>query len=78
MIYTVHEILQAGMLEWVAFPFSREIFPTQGSKPGLLYYRLILYRLSHREAQEYWNIPSPAAIPDPGIKQGSPALQVDS
>ena len=21
--YTVHEILQAGILEWVAFPFSR-------------------------------------------------------
>ena len=24
MDYTVHEILQARILEWVAFPFSRE------------------------------------------------------
>ena len=34
-----------------------------------------------REAQEYWigqPIPSPADLPDPGIKPGSPALQVDS
>ena len=28
-------ILQARMLEGVAFPFSRGIFPTQGSNPGL-------------------------------------------
>ena len=34
-----------------------------------------------REGQEYWRgwpIPSPADLPDPGIKPGSPALQVDS
>ena len=35
-----------------------------------------------REAQEYWSgwpIPSPGDLPDsPGIKPGSPALQVDS
>ena len=37
--YTVHEILQARLLEWVAFPFSREIFPIQGSNPGLLHCR---------------------------------------
>ena len=30
MGYTVHGILQARMLERVAFPFSRGIFPTQG------------------------------------------------
>ena len=41
MDYTVHGILQARILEWVAFPF-------------------------------------PADLPDPGIKPGSPALQVDS
>ena len=28
----VHGILQARILEWVAMPFSRRIFPTQGSK----------------------------------------------
>ena len=33
--YTVRRIPQARILEWVAFPFSRGIFPTQGSNPGL-------------------------------------------
>ena len=31
MDYTVHGILPARILEWVAFPFSRGIFPTQVS-----------------------------------------------
>ena len=35
MDYTAHEILQARILEWVAFPFSRGFFPAQGSNPGL-------------------------------------------
>ena len=48
MDYTVHRILQARILEWVAFPSSRGIFPTQGSNPGLLHYRWILYQLSHQ------------------------------
>ena len=30
------------------------------------------------EAQEYWSIPSPGDLPDPGIEPGSPALQVNS
>ena len=85
--YIVHGILQATILEWVPFPFSRGssqprlepksptlkmdslppepqgkhkntgmgscsllqgIFPTQGSNPGVLNYRQILYHLSHR------------------------------
>ena len=29
------------------------IFPTQGSNPGLLHCRLILYQLSHKERPEY-------------------------
>ena len=29
MDYTVHRILQARILEWVAFPFSKEPFPYQ-------------------------------------------------
>ena len=33
MDYTVHEILQARTLEWVAF--LQRIFPTQGLNPGL-------------------------------------------
>ena len=35
--------------EWGAFPFSRGIFSTQGSKPGLLHCRWILYQLSLKE-----------------------------
>ena len=40
---SVHEILQARILEWVAIPFSRGIFPTQGLNLGLLHCRQILY-----------------------------------
>ena len=89
--FSVHGILQARILEWVAIPFSRgssqprieswspvlqedsllseppgnpkntgvgclsllqRIFPTQGSNPGLLHCRQILYRLSHQGSQE--------------------------
>jgi len=46
MDYTVHGILQARILEWVAFPFSGGIFPTQGSNPGLQHCGQILYQLS--------------------------------
>ena len=42
MDYTVHRILQARILEWVAFPFSREIFPIQGLNPGLPHCRQFL------------------------------------
>ena len=38
-------ILQARILEWVAMPSSREIFPTQGLSPGLPHCRWILYCL---------------------------------
>ena len=47
---SVHAILQARILECVAIPFSRGIFPTQGSNPGLLNCRQILYWLSHQES----------------------------
>ena len=45
---TVPEILQARILEWVAFPLLQGIFPTQGSNPSLLHCRRILYQLSHK------------------------------
>ena len=45
---SVHGILQARILEWVAFPLSQGIFPTQGSNPGLPHCRRILYQLSHQ------------------------------
>ena len=54
MDYTVHGILQARILEWVAFPFSR----------GLLHCRWILYQLSYQGRPElylYSNQFSPVA-----------------
>ena len=45
---SVHGILQARILEGVAMPSSRGIFPTQESNPGLPHCRHILYRLSHQ------------------------------
>ena len=46
--YTVHGILQARILEWGSLSFLQGIFPTQGSNPGLLHCRRILYQLSHK------------------------------
>ena len=48
MDYTVCRILQARILEWISIPFSRESFSTQGSNPGLLHWRQILYKQSHK------------------------------
>ena len=55
MNYTVQGILQARILEWVTFPFSKGIFSTQGSNSGFPPCRRILHQLSHREVQEYWS-----------------------
>ena len=43
MDYIVHGILQARILEWAAFPFSRE-----SSWPRSPHCRQILYQLSHK------------------------------
>ena len=44
--WTVHGILQTRILEGAAIPFSRDL-PMQGSNPGLLHCRWILYQLNH-------------------------------
>ena len=41
-------ISQTRILEWVAISFSRGIFRTQGSNPGLPHCRKTLYHLSHQ------------------------------
>ena len=69
------------ILEWVAMLFSRGIFPTQGSNPGLLHCRWILYHLSHQSSLkilEWVAILSPGDLPNPGIEPGSPAVHADS
>ena len=65
MDYAVRGILQARILERVAFPFSRGIFPTQGSNPGLPHCRWILYQLSHQGSPRIleW-LPSPVDLSD--------------
>ena len=45
---SIHEILQAIILEWVAISFSRGIFPIQGSNLHLSHCRQMLYPLSHQ------------------------------
>ena len=48
---SVHGILQARILEWVAIPFSTgSSWP--GIEPGLLHCRQILYCLSHQEGSK--------------------------
>ena len=82
MDYTVHRILQARMLEWVAFPFSRGSSQPRDQTQVSHVAGRFFTRWATREAQEYWSeypIPSPVDFPDhPGIKPGSPAFQVDS
>ena len=77
---TVHGILQARILEWASFSFSRG-----SSQPrDLIQVSCIAGRFftswATREAQEYWSgsIPFPADLPNLGIEPGSHALQVDS
>ena len=45
---SIHGIFQARVLQWVAIFFSRGVFLTQGSNPGLPHCRQTLYRLSHQ------------------------------
>ena len=51
MDYPVHGILQARILEWVAFPVSRgSSQPSDRTQVCLLHCRWILYQLSHRRS----------------------------
>ena len=57
------------------------IFPTQGLNPGFPHCRQILYHLSHQGSPrilERVAYPFSRVLPNPGIKLGSPALQVYS
>ena len=81
MGYTVHGILQARILEWEAFPFSRGIFPNQGSIPGLLHCRRILYQLSHKGSPrtlEWVAHPFSSGSSQPKNQMGSLVLHADS
>ena len=45
---SVHEILQAGILEWGCHVLLQGIFPTQESNPGFPHCGQTLYPLSHQ------------------------------
>ena len=45
--YTVHGILQARILEWVAVPSSRGSSQPRDKNPGLPQRRQLLYQLSY-------------------------------
>ena len=81
MDYTVHGILQARILEWVAFPFSRESSQSRDRTQVSYIASGFFTSWATREAQEYWSkspIPPPADLPNPRMEPGSSALQVDS
>ena len=63
------------------YALLQEIFPTQGSNPGLPHCRQILYHLSHQGSPrilEWVVYPFSRGLPDPRIEPRSPALQADS
>ena len=45
--YTIHGILQARILEWIVYPFSRDL-PNPGIKLRSPALQQILYQLSHQ------------------------------
>ena len=47
--FSVHGILQAAILEWVAMSSSRGSSPAPGVDPSLLHYRWVLYCGATRE-----------------------------
>ena len=81
MDYTMHGILQARIMEWVAVPFSKGSCQLQDRTQVSRTAGRCFTNWATREAQEYWSgqpIPSPADLLDPRIELGSPALQADS
>ena len=62
-------------------PLLQGIFLTQGSNPGLLHCRKILYHLNYQGSPrilEWVAYPFSGGLLNPGIQLGSPALQVSS
>ena len=79
--WIVHSILQARILEWVAFPFSMGSSQLRDQTQVSHIAGNFFTSWAKKEAHEYWRgwpIPSPANLPDPWIEPGSPTLQADS
>ena len=78
MDYTVHGNLQARMLEWVVFPFSKGSSPPRDWTQVSRIVGEFFTSWATRETWKYWSrqpIRSPADLPHPGIEPGSSALQ---
>ena len=73
-------ILQARILGWVAMPCSRGSFQSRDQTQVYHIAGEFFPIWTTREAQEYWSGQprSPGELANPGIKLGSPALQMDS
>ena len=52
--FSVHEIFQARIPEWVAISFSRGSSLTQGLNPGLLHCKHILNQLSYEKSPQFY------------------------
>ena len=71
----------ARILEWAALPFSRWSSQPRDQTQAFRIVGGFFTSWTSRAAQEHcsgWPIPSPADLPDPGIKLRFPALQADS
>ena len=53
---SVHGILQARIMEWVAYSLLQGFFLTHESNPGLLHCRQILFHLGHQEVYIILNV----------------------
>ena len=80
MDYIVHGILQVRILEWVDFPFSRDL-PNPGIEPRSPALQADSLPAEPPEKPKNTGVgalPSPEDHPNPGIELGSSALQADS
>ena len=80
MYFTVHGILQARILVWVDFPFSRDL-PNPGIEPRSPALQADSLPAEPPEKPKNTGVgalPSPKYLPNPGIELGSSTLQADS
>ena len=76
MDYTVPEVLQVRILEWVAIPFSNP--GIEPRSPALRMDSLLAEPQGKPKNTGVDRLSSPGDLPDPGIEPESPVLQADS
>ena len=78
---SVHGLLQARTLDWVAIPFSRDL-SDPGTEPGPPASQADSLPSEPPGKPKNTGVgslfPSPGELPDPGFEMGSPVLQSDS